>query len=316
MMHLNASRAALRGILAMAGALAALALLAGCFGGDSSRGTGRIQINLAPIVQQLGGSSTQTTQSSGTHSTLLAGPPASTAVTPVQTLVVGAIVIDFQDTPIGPDTPITDTVKNSLKDAAINSVQFLSLVGLPTSSDTAEFDAPPPGATHWQIVVVGMRDSITSFDQIGDNSPIYYGFNADANGVPFFLSSATVGSQPIDIQIHRACLVKSPPAGCAQFQTDRTFLATPAVEIVGVYLNGSITNSLTGAGVQNVFDSASATSAEGVITPLLSAATSVRVDTTHKNSAAYGGTCTPQIGPSPGVNGNGTCTVESYITNY
>jgi hypothetical protein len=322
MTHLYASRAAPRGTLAAAGALAALVLLAGCFGGGGNRGSGKLSVNIAPIVQQLGGGGDgQTAARTG----MVAGPPPSAAVTPVQTLVVGAIVIDFQNTPIGPNTSITDALKTSLKNAAINSVQFLQLVSLPTSSSTVDFDAPPPGSTHWQIVVVGLRDSPSSFDQIGDNSPIYYGFNTDMAGNPVFLTSDTVGDAPLDITMRRACLVAMPPAGCAQYGADslRTPVVTSAVEIVGVYIGTAL--APIGPSTLNSLATLSDPGAASALNLIdVSAATSVQVDTTHKTSAAYSGTCTPAKGTAgPGSNGSklgtditNSCTVESYITTY
>jgi len=329
MMPLKACRAAMRGTLAAAGALAALVLIAGCQGRGPNEGSGKLQVNLVPILQQLGGAGGGHSGQSATGARTgeLATPPASDAVTPVLTLVVGAIVIDFRDTPIGSDTAITDTVRNQLKKAATNSVQFLSLVQLPTGISLADFDAPPPGATHWQVTVVGLRDSVTSFDAIGDKSAIYYGFNSDANGKPFFVSQAMVGSTPFNVHLGRACMVSQPPNGCAQFQPDGSFVATPAMEIVGLYVNGgaNLLNQTIVARADGSTTDCTAGPCDGTAAALAMVATltpapgdKVLVDTTHQLSAEYSAEspCTPVLGTTQGDGGTTGCSIETYTTQY
>ena len=231
---------------ALAASVAVLALLAGCGGGGSS-GTGMMQMDIGPLLKQMGGAAAKPASSSTTLTPLATASSPAPAVTPVTALVVGAVVIDFQSTPITENTSLTDALKNSLKTAVENSIAYLTLVQLPPSSTTVSFLVPPPAATHWQVGAVGLRGSPATFSDITDSMPIYYGFD------PNFQTTSSIGSTPIDITMKRACLVADPPAGCAQVNLDRTTMTiTPSVEIVGVYLNGGTSNLLSSVGPQAV----------------------------------------------------------------
>lgn len=314
---LNARRTALLGSLAAAGA--ALALLAGC-GGGGTPGTGRMQMDIGPLLQQLGGAAKPASASSSSALTPSGlNPNAAPAVTPVTALVVGAIVIDFQNTPIGENTSLTNTLKNNLTTAVENSVAYLTLVQLPPSSTTVDFLAPPPAATHWQVGAVGLRGSPATFSDITDSMPIYYGLNEDSMGNGVFLTTSSIGSTPIDITMKRACLVADPPNGCAQFTADRSaFIITPSVEIVGVYVDGA-SNSLAAVltiGTDTDITATYPTQIAALLSAVGGAKTSVRVDTTHKNDSAYTSPCAPALTTSPGRPPGPGCSVESYITTF
>lgn len=322
------------------GVATALALaLAACQGGGQERGNGRISVDIRPLVQQMGGSTGASAQGAGSGAAPqgavapqsanaplagpITGPGSSAATTDVLTLVIGAVAIGFQDTPLGADSAITDALKDDLQQAALDSTQFVTLAQLPTNDPFVEFDVPPPAAIHWQIVVVGLRDTVRYLNQAGGTSPIYYGFSQDAAGHPTFLSAKTAGDAPIDVLVKRACVVSAPPNGCAQYKPDRTLVITPAVEIVGVYLNGSTTNVLLPASALIVRNSTDVTSAISAINAIIGSAMSVRIDTTHQlspanagNAACVADTLSGLYGALPGATTSGFCSVESYTTNF
>ncbi len=325
--------------LAMALGFAMALAGAGCLGGGQDRGNGKITVDIRPLVEQMGGSTGASTLSAGggiapqsgaaprgaVAPQSITGPGTSAATTDVLTLVIGAVAIGFQDTPLGPNTAITDALKDELQQAAMDSTQFVALAQLPTSDPFVEFDVPPPAAIHWQIVVVGLRDTERYLDQSGGNSPIYYGFNLDALGNPTFLSARTVSDAPIDVVMKRACVVSVPPNGCAQYKPDRTLVITPALEIVGVYLDGSLSNLLPPAVALPIRSAANVTGAMGTLAaiPGIGTATSIRIDTTHQlspanagNAICMGASAANLYGSGPGNAGTSTCSIESYTTNF
>jgi hypothetical protein len=302
---------------------------AACQGGSDRGGIGTISVDIRPLVEQMGGGtgSSASGDSSRRYSGLIAGPGPSPATTAVQTLIVGAVAIGFQDTPLAADAAITDTLRDELRQAEINSSQFIALTQLPTDNPFLEFSVPPPAATHWQIVAVGTRDAIHYLDEVRDDSPIYYGFNRDHSGIPVFLSAETLGNAPIEVVMKRACVLTLPPNGCAQFRPNRTFALTAAVEIVGVYFDGSAVNALSSPAliVRTEKDVTNTGGPSGPIYSLagIGSAASVRIDTTHQLSPANAGNATclaasaaDLYGLVPGVAGISTCSVESYTTRF
>jgi len=328
--------------LGLASSLALALALAGCEGGGADRGGSKITVDIRPIVAQMGGSPGGTAPQSAGGGPLtpqdapIAGPGASAATTDVLTLIIGAVAIGFQDTPLGANTAITDALKDSLQQATIDSTQFIALTRLPASNPFVEFDVPPPAATHWQVVVVGTRDTIHYLDQLKDDSSIYYGFNQNAQGTAVFLSAGDVGADPIDVVVRRACTVSAPPQGCAQYKPDRSVAVTAAVEIAGIYLDGSgtavplVVPPLDGgyplfvragglpsgdcsAGNACAASYVAAQLASNLVVPGIATAATVRIETTHQLSNGQSGACT---GATTAAGLRTNCGTENYFTQF
>lgn len=319
-------------------------LFTACQGGSVDRGGATIQVDLRPLVQQMGGAPGGSAPASATFAPAaqggptpesITGPVDSIATTAVQSLIVGAVAIGFQATPLGPNTAITDTLKTSIRNALLNSTKFITLVRLPSNQSFVEFNVPPPEAIHWQVVVVGTRDTLGSLPDMRDDSPIYYGFNTDANGTGVFLSAKTVGSTPIDIQMKRACVVTSPPNGCAQYKDRSTPVVTQGVEIIHVYginPNGTVSSTELLAGGPLVVrstggatcnSSAGCTVAVAVAAMPNSAALApyigAVVQTNHQRSPAQTADCigasTDTLADLAKLN-TPSCSVETYTTMF
>jgi hypothetical protein len=232
MAHTFSSRGRLaESLLGAALLLTVLALgLAGC-GNDHPAGNGgTIRVDLRALQSQVGGG----------FATETAGPGDSPATTAVKSLVIGAVVITFTDTPLSSDTNINSDLQDKLASDIINSVNYFSIVDLPTSEDFVEFKVPPPGAGHWQVAAVGTRTQILTFNDLNDNSAaIYYGFDE-----AFHTTSGSSGPD-VSLEMKRACFLDSPPNGCAAYGTDGNITITPTVTILDVLDNGTRIPSVT-----------------------------------------------------------------------
>ncbi len=136
----------------------------------------------------------------------------------VVTVVVGPIVITHEKVIGGGIQPyetadeVTDRQRDLLQDDAEESVQFLRIVQLPTSSDTVEFTIPPGNAGPWQLIAVGLRNRRTVLGDITSDDPIWYGFIGE------FLEGKVLPNQTLDtpIILEPGCNLPNPPAnaGC------------------------------------------------------------------------------------------------------
>jgi hypothetical protein len=135
---------------------------------------------------------------------------------PVVTVVVGAIVITHPDGS-GADgafthddvANLTDAQRQDLQDDAEQSVQYLSIVQLPSSDDTVEFTIPPANAGNWQIVAVGLRNVRDHVGDIVSTDPIWYGFTDT------YMNGLVHPGDTIDtpIQLAPGCNLDAPPTG-------------------------------------------------------------------------------------------------------
>jgi hypothetical protein len=214
--------AALLALLALVAALG----LSGCSNDNPREDGGTITVDIRGIKQQLGGGS-------GGFSTSTTGPGDSPATTDVKSLIIGAVVITFTDTPLTSDTNIDSGLEDKLADDVINSINYFSIVDLPTSDDFVEFKVPPPGADHWQVAAIGTRNKIAVFEDLSDESvAIYYGFT------PQFYNTSGDSGPTVDIEMKRACFIDDPPAGCAAYGDSYEAVVTSSVEILQVSNQG------------------------------------------------------------------------------
>jgi hypothetical protein len=195
------------------------------------------------------------------------------------------------------------------------------------------------------VFVFGLRDKIKVLDEIKDESGIYYGFNTDDSGKPFFLVSDAGKAAPpavqlidanttLTISMTRACIADSPPPGCAQYLDDRqTAKVTGGLEIVGINLNGSavslgqsypivVRNGGSGSGACNTTAGCNPTYVKSLMQSVsgLASAANSRVDTTHMLSGAADQTsacATVSLSASNAVAQlRLQCTVQSYTTTF
>lgn len=204
-----------RGMLLVALGAAALLVLAG--------GCGDLNDNPNPaglsVMYQFGGSSVLSASADRSQPAAVSPAVASpSGYSPqVQSLVVGAIVIThpsgsgpngaFTSADVG---TLSETESNYLEDDATQSVQFLSIVQLPTASNTVEFRIPPPAAGSWQLIAVGTRNRLETLDDIADNSPIWYGFIGE------FLNGKVLPGGTVEdpLVLEPACDVIDPVTPC------------------------------------------------------------------------------------------------------
>lgn len=135
----------------------------------------------------------------------------------VLSLVVGAIVIT-EHLGHGPDgaydetnvDTLSDAQRQSIEDAAKQSLQYLEVVGLPTDSNSVDFKIPPKNAGTWQLVAIGLRHAVKTLDEVQDDSPIWYGFIGE-----FLNGKVNPGEEyPVPLVLHPWCAPANanPPA--------------------------------------------------------------------------------------------------------
>jgi hypothetical protein len=130
----------------------------------------------------------------------------------VQTLVVGALVINHDKLGNGVILPYTSTdiltltarQRDLLEEDAKQSVIHLEVVPLPWPQNYVEFMIPPENAGPWQVFAVGLRNQVFTVSDITSNSPIWYGF------FPGFLNNVTPGQNVGTILMEAICSPELP----------------------------------------------------------------------------------------------------------
>ncbi|MBI4083359.1 MAG: hypothetical protein HY423_12190 [Candidatus Lambdaproteobacteria bacterium] len=211
----------------MVGAAMVLAL-AGC--NDNPGDRGRMSISLSDLQRQLG-----LIPGGGDGTNTAIGADASPATTVPRALILGPIVVRAKRTP-GPYTlneGLTDALRKDLENDVTQSVSFIVIQDLPTPATSIEFLAPPETAGNWQVGAVAYTQPIATLANVSDEtvsaSLAYYGFTDT------FLRTATLGTTAIPLKMQRACLLDTPPKGCAQFDDVGNGIVKASVEIWGVY---------------------------------------------------------------------------------
>jgi len=180
-----------------------------------------VRVSLYDIRNQMG--------FENTLSTLLNGPEDSAATTGVQALVIGAMKTDVAYTE---NDTITVALVDEIKAKAEASAQYFTIVHLAGSPDFVEFEVPPATAGTWQMVAIGTKSAITSLNQLtGGDEAVYV-------GMEFGTLRTSDNTANVDLTLQRACLLNSPPLGCAQITATAVpgFSAnvTTGVEILSV----------------------------------------------------------------------------------
>jgi hypothetical protein len=263
--------------------LAGVLGLAGCgaFSNDNpSDSGGTITVDL----RELAG----TMSDGGGHSTLVAGPGSSDATTDVKSIIIGAVVITFTSDPLTADDEISGSVEDDLANDVINSINYFSIVDLPTSEDFVEFKVPPPGSGNWQVAAIGTRVPITTYQDLDDESVgIYYGFSDK-----FYQTSGSSGPD-VEFEMKRACYIDNPPKGCAAFDGDGQAIVTAAVEIIDVRDQSGNT---IGAGYPFIVRATGGTHTPAQAVDALeglsmAGVTKVTVEVTHQRATGQSGAC-------------------------
>lgn len=163
----------------------------------------------------------------------IVAPAGNDWTTVVDGLVVGAIIVS-QSTPYTADT-IDDDTSSNIEDDAVNSINYFSIIDLPTSASTVQFFIPPPSAGNWQIAAIGLTSTPNLLGDLDGGDAAYYAFSDT------FLNTDDVEGTTVSLTLKRACLSDEPPKGCAQYDSDGTGVVTSRVTIRAIFhiVNGS-----------------------------------------------------------------------------
>lgn len=180
--------------------VAALALLAGMIA-FSVVSCGELNDNPAPdgIIARVTLPGSDSTGAMG-----LSSPPNSE---PIISMVVGALVITYRDTPVEDVDAIDAEEQQNLEDDALQSAKYLEVFDLPTDDDVVSFRIPPDEAGNWQLIGVGVRVDIDTLADLGDEDDpaIWYGFSTD------FLNDQVEPGDEVPLVLQPACSIDNPP---------------------------------------------------------------------------------------------------------
>jgi hypothetical protein len=98
---------------------------------------------------------------------------------PIETLIIGAVIITFQDSPLTAVGEVTGANQELLMDDAVRSLNYLDMVqlsSLPESDPIASFQIPAANVGNWQLAAVGLRNRRERPEDILDSDAIWYGF--------------------------------------------------------------------------------------------------------------------------------------------
>ena len=125
---------------------------------------------------------------------------------PIISMVVGALVITYRDTPIKDASEIDAEEQELLEDDAFQSAKYLEVFDLP-SGDVVSFRIPPDEAGNWQLVGLGTRVDIDTLAELGDTDDpiIWYGFSTT------FLNGEVNPGDEVPLTLGPACSIDNPP---------------------------------------------------------------------------------------------------------
>ena len=325
--HIVATLSKLALVMAIVPALAACS-------SDSGESGSTTTVSLSALQSQMGYSSGSTLSSPTSD-------PDNEATSVALNVTLGAMKVSkrtLADGPYSDRTPIVD-VEVQLEEDLRDSGNFIKLRDLPTAEDAIEIELHPPGSEKWQLVAAGLRTQPQTVEELGDpehqDAVIYIGFDprfltTNSSGEVFALDSngAPTGNalDTLTITLIRACLVEpqDPPKGCAQYNTDGTWVITGGVEITSIFLNGDTTmNLLTFPLIVREGATGDCTSAGSVCDPIAARSalsglvqagdTSVEVVTTHQLAPNATPACAG-LGTTDGSALEAACGTETFFT--
>ena len=186
-----------------------------------------MRFELADLKRQVG-----IVDEQNTNRSVVPGDSASTNA--VQSLIVGALVTS-RSTPYTSSLALTSTLLSALETDLTQSAQYFKITHLPTAENYVEFTVPPTSSGQWQIVAFAVSDKPTTLGEMKDSklsgTALYLGFNE------VFYSGNDGVDQAVEIKMKRACLVDTPPKGCAAYDEYKRAVVTAAVEIIEIKIN-------------------------------------------------------------------------------
>jgi len=220
--------------------LAVVLALAGCkeLSNDPPEKYGNLVVSLKDIQAQMGIKAAQKSNTRGSERQQSVSVPTATEATDaVASLLVGAFVVTSRETPYTADVAITSEIEDNLKEELSGSIDYITIVDLPTEKDYIEFPYPKSTLSKWQVIAVGLNFAIKEFGELAEDehkdSILYAGFSDR------FYQADTIGeNEVVDVPMFRACLT-NPVKGCATYTDILTDdpVVTSAVEILGVRYN-------------------------------------------------------------------------------
>ena len=211
----------IHGLRVLLAASALTLLVVGCANLNEDPGnSSTMDADISGLQQQLGFS-----ESYAADGTRIVSPPVSDAMEVVETLVVGAVVVNEQST-VYTQQSLTTEGQNRLETDVLNSANYFTVIDLPTTAETVEFNLPPEVAGDWQVMAAALRVNIDVLADIENQSDsiTHYGFSDT------FVDQDTA-LNGVSLVMRRACLGGDPPSGCGQIDAQGDPVLTGAVEI-------------------------------------------------------------------------------------
>jgi hypothetical protein len=200
---------------------------------DESDSSTKVRIDISELKKKL----VTPSQVSESNRNYNVSSPSSDAQTAVRTLLIAPLTTINHGGPYSPDEPFTSDVEEDLKKDAANSVDYINLVQLPTSKDYVEVEMPAI-SQGWQLFVAAASLQISSNEDLTDDDKVdslsYVGFTRQS-----FTSADEFNGANVTLTMRRACLQDTIPKGCATFNDNKEAVASAAVEILAIEINGT-----------------------------------------------------------------------------
>lgn len=206
--------------------------LLGCKGLENESESSKVSIDISGLLANMPVASSSSDEPSSEQPEGVSSPTENEAQSAVKTLMVVPLTYSKHGEPYTNET-FDDDTEEDFEDDAMNSVNFLQFIQLPTSSSTVELEVPT-ASDGWQLLAAATKGTVTSAEEIEDSVIVYLGFtNQD------FQSADDFNDANVSLEITRYCDQdeEDRPKGCATFDGEKEAIVTSAVEIHQIKIN-------------------------------------------------------------------------------
>ena len=254
---------------------------------NNTSDSSKVTVDISGLTKNL---ATNSSSSQGSSESPQLSSPDNDAQTAVQTLVIVPLTHAIHGEAYNIEK-FDEAADEDFGEDAVNSANYLQVIQLPTSATTVEIEVPNI-SDGWQLLAAATVEEVVSAEEVGDATLAYIGFTADS-----YDSADDFGDSDTTLTMVRHCDQDDAdmPKGCATFDGDKEAIATSAVEIHQIDINGTdqgdggnafpwIVRASPGGGEINV--TTAETYMDNIVTSYVGTVNSITVYATHQMSDA------------------------------
>lgn len=230
----------------------------------------------------------------------------------ISALVLGPLTFSSHGKAYDPQEPINDSIQEHLKNDLPNTSQYIKIISLPTSGDYLEIEVPSV-SDGWQLFAVGLSKTRGSLEDLGtteyQDAMQYYAIDTQV-----YKEVDEANAANITLTLMRACLADPTPKGCAIFNVQKKAVLSAKVEILDVQINGTSACSDFQKIIDTSGDETSVkNSLDECINDYSGTITSLKIETSHKNSPEASSACSSSTSVTDLRN---NCGSQFYSNQY